>query len=332
LRGAFCLNYLKLRFNPSTNKYSNRAGVKVIVKGFGKTDTVECLAKGFLACSLKAVQYMKAIVKYFVKRGYRRNVDIRAAPYDWRLDPGNLRKTGFFQKVKKLIEQMYNGQGVTIIGHSLGGVSSLYFLNEIVSPQWKKKYIKAFIPVGTPFGGALKALGAILFGSPPGSIDVTKLPKFVLKYLQGVASTLPSVISLTPRADVFGNKILVKTSRKSYTAHNYRRFYNAIKYPIGWKMYQPTLAINAGYRNPGVPTYCIYGTGKKTAEQYVYKRHPPRGLPRIINGNGDGTVNQVSLQVCHRWTTKVFKFRGLDHLSIMKSDRSLKRMYAIANA
>ena len=70
----------------------------MIVKGFGKTDTVECLAKGFLACSLKAVQYMKAIVKYFVKRGYRRNVDIRAAPYDWRLDPGGMHNIGTDKK------------------------------------------------------------------------------------------------------------------------------------------------------------------------------------------------------------------------------------------
>jgi lysophospholipase-3 len=202
-----------------------------------------------------------------------------------------------------------------------------------VSPQWKKKYIKAFIPVGAPFGGALEALGAILFGKPIASIKLQALKKVILKYLRGIARTLPSITFLTPRADVFGKKVLVKTTMKSYTAPSYQHLYNAINYPTGWKMYQPTLAINAGYRNPDVPTYCIYGTGKKTAEQYVYNKDSPQGLPQTIKyGEGDGTVNLESLEVCHRWTKNVDKFVGLDHTSILTSDRSLKRIYAIANA
>ena len=60
--------------------------MKVAAKGFGETGAVEYLTEGLL---LK-VPYMKDIVKYFVTRGYRRNVDIRAAPYDWRLAPGEM--------------------------------------------------------------------------------------------------------------------------------------------------------------------------------------------------------------------------------------------------
>jgi lysophospholipase-3 len=220
-----------------------------------------------------------------------------------------------------------------------------------VSPQWKKKYIKAFIPVGAPFGGALKALGAILFGSPLETVvshvsklstvgkplaSVIKLPilkNVIPTLLRTLFRTFPSIAFLIPRADIFGNKELVKTSWKSYTAHNYKRLYKAIVDPIGWEMYQPTLAINAGYRNPDVPTYCIYGTGKKTAEQYVYKSYLPWGLPHTIKyGNGDGTVNLESLEVCHRWTKNVDIFEGLGHTSILTSCRSLKRMFAIANA
>ena len=72
----------RLIFNPLTKKYSNRARVKVAVKGFGETKAVEHIVKG--------KEYMKGIVEYFVEKGYKKNVDIRAAPYDWRLDPSEM--------------------------------------------------------------------------------------------------------------------------------------------------------------------------------------------------------------------------------------------------
>ena len=56
------------------------------VPGFGETSSVECLDDANDgACALP---YMKDFVEYFVKRGYKRGVNIRAAPYDWRLAAG----------------------------------------------------------------------------------------------------------------------------------------------------------------------------------------------------------------------------------------------------
>ena len=57
--------------------------VEMTVPDFGGTSAVECLSE---YCSI--AKYFKEMVDYFVARGYKRGVDIRAAPYDWRLAAG----------------------------------------------------------------------------------------------------------------------------------------------------------------------------------------------------------------------------------------------------
>ena len=76
----------RLEYDRSTDQYSSTSDrISVSVPGFGDTYTVETLSDpGFI--TLPA--YDK-FVEYFVKRGYQRGKSIRAAPYDWRVGPGN---------------------------------------------------------------------------------------------------------------------------------------------------------------------------------------------------------------------------------------------------
>ena len=60
--------------------YSDAPGVTVTAPGFGSTSSVEFIGSD--------MPYMNELVDYFVQRGYVRNVNIRAAPYDWRLAAG----------------------------------------------------------------------------------------------------------------------------------------------------------------------------------------------------------------------------------------------------
>ena len=55
--------------------------------GFGNTSTVEVLAN---VPWISAVKYFNKFVDYFVQLGYERGKSIRAAPYDWRLSPGDI--------------------------------------------------------------------------------------------------------------------------------------------------------------------------------------------------------------------------------------------------
>ena len=64
--------------------------VDVFVPGeFGNTDPVENLGQEGLE-----IPYFRRFVEYFMERGYERGRSIRAAPYDWRLAPGeNIKAT-----------------------------------------------------------------------------------------------------------------------------------------------------------------------------------------------------------------------------------------------
>jgi hypothetical protein len=331
LRWGLCIRYLKLRFDTNSNIYHEQHGVRVIVPGFGQTETVECLTNNWWICRTKAGKYLAMFINYFVARGYRKNVDIRAAPYDWRLAPDNLEQRGYYQQVKNLIEDMYNNKGISIVTHSYGGPVMLYFLNNVVTPCWKKKYIKAFIPLAAPFGGAVKILGTLLFGTPPVDINPNVIPQKIRHYLRGITKSLQSVMFLAPRPDVFGKKVLVRTPSAAYSAQKYKCFFSAINYPIGGLRHQKTLAINAGYKNPEVKTYCLYGLGSPTQRMFLYDSTFPTGIPRIVNGPGDGTVNKESLEVCHRWATKVHIFQGVDHMAIVKSENVLQIIFSIVD-
>ena len=76
-------NY-RLSYNRDLDQYSNIDGsVMVSVQGFGETSSVEDLGR-----ILISIAYFGPLVEYFVDRGYERGKSIRAAPYDWRLAPG----------------------------------------------------------------------------------------------------------------------------------------------------------------------------------------------------------------------------------------------------
>lgn len=74
--------------------------------------------------------------------------------------------TDFMNKLKLLVEETYtnaNRRPVVLLGHSMGSLYTLNFLNK-QTKSWKKKYIKSYISVSAPFGGAVKALLSVITG------------------------------------------------------------------------------------------------------------------------------------------------------------------------
>ena len=69
----------QLRLNYSTDGYRDAEGVNVTAANFGSTSSVETL-------DLEDTdRYFFQFVDYFAQRGYTRDVNIRAAPFDNRL-------------------------------------------------------------------------------------------------------------------------------------------------------------------------------------------------------------------------------------------------------
>ena len=72
------------RLNYSSTGYRDAEGVTVTAANFGNTSSVETLDLE------DSDQYFFQFVDYFAQRGYTRDVNIRAAPYDYRLGASKL--------------------------------------------------------------------------------------------------------------------------------------------------------------------------------------------------------------------------------------------------
>ena len=72
----------------------------------------------------------------------------------------------YVKNLQLLIEQTYEENGrqrVVLIGHSMGNLYILYMLNHL--PQsWKDQYIKSFISLAAPWGGAVKTIRLMTSG------------------------------------------------------------------------------------------------------------------------------------------------------------------------
>ena len=198
---------------------------------------------------------------------------------------------------------------------------SLYFLNEVVTQEWKDKYIKVYIPLSGAFGGGSDMVKAVVSGRN----SFTILP--LRSHLSEIERSLESIYWLMPRDKIFGDQVLVQTPDANYTAFDYKSMFTTFaNYPLGWTKYNATSSINAGYKYPGVPTHCFYGSNLSTPLTYVYSSNDPTQEPTEINGTGDGLLNKVSLEVCLRWANSTNStgfqsraFPGVEHIDIVKN-------------
>ena len=72
----------------------------------------------------------------------------------------------FIVALKALVEETYaqnNKTAVVLIGHSMGNPYILYLLNR-QTQVWKDKYIRSFISISSPWGGAVKTLRLMASG------------------------------------------------------------------------------------------------------------------------------------------------------------------------
>jgi triacylglycerol esterase/lipase EstA (alpha/beta hydrolase family) len=72
----------------------------------------------------------------------------------------------YLKQLQTLIEDTYkeNGQQkVMLIGHSMGNLYILYMLNHL-SQSWKDQYIKSFVSLAAPWGGAVKTIRLMTSG------------------------------------------------------------------------------------------------------------------------------------------------------------------------
>lgn len=317
--GVDCwIDNIRLVYNRTTRRSSNSPGVQVRAPGFGQTHSIEFLDPNKLA------GYFHTMVQYLVNMGYTRNATVRGAPYDWRLPPDENEE--YLTKLQDLVEEMYEEyqEPVYLLGHSMGCHYVLYFLNH--QPQeWKDKYIKGFISLGAPWGGAVKPLKVLASGNNDG---IPMISNIKIREEQRMTTTNPWMLPFDkywPKDHVF-----ISTPTYNYTSQDYERLFRDISYENGWYMWEDTKNLTGDLNPPGVEVWCMYGVGLPTPVTYIYNEEFPNADPiDYIYADGDDTVSSFSMGLCKRWIGQqqkpvhVTEFRGLTHLDIVFHEKVL---------
>jgi len=219
---------------------------------------------------------------------------------------------------------MYNSSGgerVTLVVHSVGGIVSLYFLNEVVSQEWKERYINTWVTISGAWPGGNSILQTVI--SDP------------LRLLY--RSTESSAWQL-PNPSIWGDTILVTSPNRTYTANDYEDLFTDIGYPQMYQMYLGIVSINENYTAPRVPIHCMYGVNVSTRESFTYGNGFGANPTNTTFSDGDGTINLLTSQVCLKWRNEQSEpfsnttYPGVNHFQMVADTTVLEAVAEIVGA
>ena len=218
-------------------------------------------------------RYFHDLVQSFVRNGYTVNYNLKAATYDWRYSPSELKKSGYFQQLKNMTEQMVEKfhKKVVYAVHSMGNPVLTYFLTNLeddlgIDQHWKDKHIKHWAAISPVFMGSPLSLKSLISGELEG------LPRFLVSALQmrKLSRTFPSSYFLVPSIpkeypeswpDEF--KTIVTTDSKNYTFDNMAEIFDDMQTDgyrnvtdrfLKWRSERQVV------KDPGVPIHIFYGS------------------------------------------------------------------------
>nr|GME00274.1 lecithin-cholesterol acyltransferase-like 1 [Ipomoea batatas] len=324
---------MMLYYDSDLDDYYNAPGVETRVPNFGSTQSLL-----YLDPNLKHISaYMAPLVESLEQLGYEDGKNMFGAPYDFRYGlaaKGHPSQVGskFLDDLKNLIETASDsngGQPVILVSHSLGGLFALQLLDR--NPiSWRRQYIKHLVALSAPWGGAVDEMLTLASGNTLGVPLVDPLQ------VREEQRSSESNMWLLPSPAIFGGtKPLVVTPRAEYTASDISRFLADIGFSDGVSRYESRVLplVESLGAPPGVPVTCIFGSGVETAETLVYGEGGFDEQPEIVYGDGDGTVNMVSLTALQwQWgndteqEVEVIKIPGVSHMSMVKDNGAIDRI------
>lgn len=195
--------------------------------------------------------------------------------------------------------------------------------------SWRKHFIKHFIALSTPWGGTVQEMLTFASGY---SLGVPLVEPILVR---GEQRSSESNLWLMPSPLVFDKKKrLVITPNTSYSAHEIEQFLVDIRFPQGIYPYtNRILPLVKDFLPPKVPMTCIIGVGVRTSETLFYEKGNFDEQPKVVYGDGDGTVNLVSLLAPQfLWKSeknqslKFIKLSEISHTSVLKSDIAINKI------
>lgn len=316
---------IRLVYDEERDELSNAPGVETRVPYWGSTEGFEELDP---ALPLHASAAFRKMVQAMESAGLVKNKTLRGAPYDFRFAPSSPEGAKYTADLKQLIEETSHATGsrVSLVSHSMGCLQVLYLLNH-QTQEWKDKYVEKWVPLAGPFGGSAQEMRLHASGDNQG-LPVSSLT------IRGEQRSYETNFWLAPVPRWFGDKVLVTTPTRNYSAQEYDAFFQDIGFPAGKKLYKRIADVTSAVTAPGVDVVCMYGLGVDTPDHYWYDEAGFDKQPRITKGDGDGTVNALSLQLCNRWTengaqtrsARVMPFSKINHAGMLTDDGVLKAL------
>ncbi|KAF6772160.1 hypothetical protein AHF37_08659 [Paragonimus kellicotti] len=269
--------------------------------------------------------YFSQLVSALVKDPFfQRNISVRGAPYDFRRAPNE--NQWFQYALSQLIEDTYHRNGlspVVLVAHILATTtrsSQRPVANANSTP----------VPTSSRSSGILEPMSwpHIPAGENAGAFFVSPL---VFRRLH---RSFPSLTFMSPDPRLWSpNEQIVITPKRNYSAHEMRQFFDYINYADGYQMMEATKAGHDFFEGPTdvEEVYCVYGTQVATMEQLIYTTSSQDQIPQLVEGDGDGTVNLRSLEVCHRWKKVIpIPLPGGEHRAILKDERLIELIRQVA--
>eukprot|EP01080_Neovahlkampfia_damariscottae_P005950 gene5950-9779_t len=321
------LNVLTPHYDSKLRRMVNLKGVSIRPRDFGGYASLAHIDVGHY------IKYLDVPLKYLEKLGHKPGKTFRSAGFDWRKAPNELLRDGEFYHIKKLIEETFEINGKTkvhIMSHSYGGPVANFFLTcGIVNQAWKDKYIKSFIPYGSPFDGSYVSPLTMILKTDSNAPHITDGFRIL-------ARELSSAAWLIPVSDYRKDKVFIETPKRKYKGGEIKEFFE----DFDLKATAANFYDNLKYRKdlaPNVPVNCFYGVNLTTVTGFKLNE---KGEASILSvEDGDGTVPLRDLQVCDNWATKqdttkypvkLFKINNLDHKEVT-SESFLNALTEILN-
>jgi hypothetical protein len=269
-------------------------------------------------------RYYDDMIEVLKRKGWIVGETLYGAPYDFRKIMITEYLENYMENVKALIEKAYentNNSKVVIVAHSIGCMLMYLLFVEYVSNVWKKKYIKSFLSIAGPYGGASISLKTILSGVP--KLKLLKERYYnIMQHSSGLALALPNVLGYDKDDFIIENKSL----NKVYNIHTYHEILPDVTYNVVEKYVKPLLP--SFTKNTDVNTYIITTTQSQTESGYVYDTIDTTQAqdPFVCNfTTGDAIVPEKSLKAYQRLSLGYNNFKFIDitdnveHTSILWS-------------
>ncbi|MQL95736.1 hypothetical protein Taro_028403 [Colocasia esculenta] len=325
---------MTLRYLPEIDDYYNAPGVETRVPHFGST--VGLLYRDphlkYIADPYTSNPSPFSPFLLILDIGYKDGLNLFGAPYDFRYGlaaDGHPSKVGveYLRNLKALVENASasnGGKPVILVSHSLGGLFVLQLLNRN-HQAWRQRFVKHFVALSAPWGGALR--GMLTFASGY-SVGIPGLDPLLVRDEQRSSE---SNLWLLPSPKVFGSTPLVVTPERNYSAMDIPEFLVGIGFPEGVPPYEARiLPLVERLPPPRVPVTSIAGTGMRTPETLVYGKDGFDRQPEVVYGDGDGTVNLASLLALEaEWARapgqwlKVVNISNVGHRKILKDEAAV---------